>query len=55
MRAEGGGISNYTEDPADVSKALTPILDEAAKHVPAKQRSATPVWLGATAGMRLLK
>ena len=53
-RAQGGGISNYTDDPSLAGKSVEPLLKSAEKHVPTDKHDVTPVFLGATAGMRLL-
>ena len=53
-RASGGGISSYADDPELAGKSLETILSSAEKHVPKDMHDATPVFLGATAGMRLL-
>ncbi|XP_074145184.1 ectonucleoside triphosphate diphosphohydrolase 2 [Sminthopsis crassicaudata] len=50
----GGGISSYAENPSGAGESLKDCLDQALKDVPKKRRSATPLYLGATAGMRLL-
>ena len=54
-RAQGGGISSYADDPQQVSKSLEPLVESAEDRVPTQQQGATPIFLGATAGMRLLK
>ncbi|XP_053328487.1 ectonucleoside triphosphate diphosphohydrolase 2 [Spea bombifrons] len=51
---EGPGISSYYQDPPEAGKSLEPCLKQAVKDVPASRHSMTPVYLGATAGMRLL-
>ena len=51
----GGGISNYTEHPEGAGASLVTCLKEARDIVPVTSRSTTPIWLGATAGMRLLR
>ncbi|XP_018584302.2 ectonucleoside triphosphate diphosphohydrolase 8 isoform X1 [Scleropages formosus] len=51
---DGPGISSYGPDPPGAGRSLTPCLDVAGDAVPPGQRGATPVYLGATAGMRLL-
>lgn len=50
----GGGISEY-EDVKDAGASLQKPLEEAKKQIPHSQYSKTSVYLGATAGMRLLK
>ncbi|KFO76035.1 Ectonucleoside triphosphate diphosphohydrolase 8, partial [Cuculus canorus] len=51
----GPGISSYAGDPAGAGASLKPCLDKAMKIIPAKQQRETPTYLGATAGMRLLR
>ncbi|NXB79584.1 ENTP8 diphosphohydrolase, partial [Donacobius atricapilla] len=51
----GPGISSYADDPAGAGASLKPCLDKAMKIVPAEQQRDTPTYLGATAGMRLLR
>ena len=51
----GGGISEYTDDPTKAGESLEPCLDVAHDAVPPGLRAETPVYLGATAGMRLLE
>lgn len=51
----GPGISSYADDPAGAGDSLKPCLDRAMKIVPAEQQRETPTYLGATAGMRLLR
>ncbi|NXQ81122.1 ENTP8 diphosphohydrolase, partial [Nyctibius grandis] len=51
----GPGISSYADDPAGAGASLKPCLDKAMKIVPAEQQRETPTYLGATAGMRLLR
>lgn len=48
------GIANYTEDPLQAGKSLEPSLQGAEESIPKKHLKDTPVYLGATAGMRLL-
>ncbi|KAL0978152.1 hypothetical protein UPYG_G00166790 [Umbra pygmaea] len=52
---KGGGISSYAQDPAAAGLSLKECLDSAMATIPANQHRATPVYLGATAGMRLLE
>ncbi|NWR95713.1 ENTP8 diphosphohydrolase, partial [Furnarius figulus] len=51
----GPGISSYADDPAGAGASLKACLDKAMKIVPAEQQRDTPTYLGATAGMRLLR
>ncbi|NWI65350.1 ENTP8 diphosphohydrolase, partial [Todus mexicanus] len=51
----GPGISSYADNPAEAGASLKPCLDKAMKILPAEQQRETPVYLGATAGMRLLR
>ncbi|NXT26292.1 ENTP8 diphosphohydrolase, partial [Syrrhaptes paradoxus] len=51
----GPGISSYADDPAGAGASLKPCLDKAMTIVPAQQQWETPTYLGATAGMRLLR
>ncbi|KAM6244035.1 ectonucleoside triphosphate diphosphohydrolase 8-like [Porphyrio hochstetteri] len=51
----GPGISSYADDPAGAGASLKPCLDQAMKIIPAEQQWQTPTYLGATAGMRLLR
>lgn len=51
----GDGISSYAKNPSGAGDSLKECLDAAMSTVPARQYSNTPVYLGATAGMRLLK
>lgn len=51
----GPGISSYVATPSDVKGPLTKCLEEAKRTVPPERRNKTPVFLGATAGMRMLK
>ncbi|RMB93564.1 hypothetical protein DUI87_30263 [Hirundo rustica rustica] len=51
----GPGISSYADNPAGAGASLKPCLDKAMKIVPAEQQRDTPTYLGATAGMRLLR
>ncbi|NXS59620.1 ENTP8 diphosphohydrolase, partial [Brachypteracias leptosomus] len=52
---DGPGISSYADDPAGAGASLKPCLDKAMKIIPAEQQRETPAYLGATAGMRLLR
>ncbi|MGH0172707.1 UNVERIFIED_CONTAM: hypothetical protein FKN15_001954 [Acipenser sinensis] len=52
---KGPGISSYAMDPEGAGKSLQDCMDEAKRIVPERRHEETPVSLGATAGMRLLK
>ncbi|XP_014805210.1 PREDICTED: ectonucleoside triphosphate diphosphohydrolase 8-like isoform X1 [Calidris pugnax] len=52
---QGQGISSYTNDPPKAGDSLRECLDKALKVVPAAKQRDVPVYLGATAGMRLLR
>ncbi|CAH8562909.1 unnamed protein product [Heterobilharzia americana] len=47
------GISNYINDPTEAYTALKPKLDKLTSSLSSKQKQHTPVYLAATAGMRL--
>lgn len=51
----GSGISSYADNATKAGDSLKPCLDKAMKIIPAEQQRDTPVYLGATAGMRLLR
>ncbi|XP_062988533.1 ectonucleoside triphosphate diphosphohydrolase 1 [Elgaria multicarinata webbii] len=51
---DGPGISGYTSDVKKAGASLKPCMDKAKEIVPHGKHSETPVYLGATAGMRLL-
>eukprot|EP00879_Flechtneria_rotunda_P023791 GHRR01025190.1.p1 GENE.GHRR01025190.1~~GHRR01025190.1.p1 ORF type:complete len:554 (+),score=179.00 GHRR01025190.1:215-1876(+) len=48
------GLSSYANNAAGAGMSLQPLLQFAQHHVPAGQRISTPIYLMATAGMRLL-
>ncbi|KAI9795560.1 MAG: Golgi apyrase [Piccolia ochrophora] len=48
------GISTFGEDPGLVGPYLTPLFEHAYKHIPKDAVADTPIFLLATAGMRLL-
>ena len=48
------GISSFVLNPSAASESLSPLLDYAAQQVPAEKRPETPLYIMATAGMRLL-
>uniref|UniRef100_A0A3P9IVQ7 Ectonucleoside triphosphate diphosphohydrolase 1 n=1 Tax=Oryzias latipes TaxID=8090 RepID=A0A3P9IVQ7_ORYLA len=51
----GKGISSYTATPYKAGESLISCLKEAKENIPQKMHPETPLYLGATAGMRLLK
>ncbi|XP_069603733.1 ectonucleoside triphosphate diphosphohydrolase 2 isoform X3 [Ranitomeya imitator] len=50
----GPGISSYWQNPPDAGKSLDTCLQKAVNDIPSNRHSITPLYLGATAGMRLL-
>uniref|UniRef100_A0A8C9JR14 Ectonucleoside triphosphate diphosphohydrolase 8 n=1 Tax=Panthera tigris altaica TaxID=74533 RepID=A0A8C9JR14_PANTA len=53
-QAKGPGISSYASNPAQAGESLQGCLEEALALIPEAQQRKTPMFLGATAGMRLL-
>uniref|UniRef100_U3IV15 Ectonucleoside triphosphate diphosphohydrolase 1 n=1 Tax=Anas platyrhynchos platyrhynchos TaxID=8840 RepID=U3IV15_ANAPP len=53
-KVEGPGISGYSHDTENAGHSLVQCLRQAQGVIPSKQHQETPVYLGATAGMRLL-
>uniref|UniRef100_A0A7N5J889 Ectonucleoside triphosphate diphosphohydrolase 8 n=1 Tax=Ailuropoda melanoleuca TaxID=9646 RepID=A0A7N5J889_AILME len=53
-QAKGPGISSYASNPAQAGESLKGCLEEALMLVPKARHQETPMFLGATAGMRLL-
>ncbi|XP_034458500.1 ectonucleoside triphosphate diphosphohydrolase 2 [Hippoglossus hippoglossus] len=51
---KGGGISSYAGQQGAAGQSLEVCLDQAVKDIPKERHRLTPVYLGATAGMRLL-
>ncbi|XP_018088021.2 ectonucleoside triphosphate diphosphohydrolase 2 isoform X1 [Xenopus laevis] len=51
---QGPGISSYWQDPPKAGKSLEECLNQAVRDIPAERHVMTPIYLGATAGMRLL-
>uniref|UniRef100_A0A3Q3Q5J0 Ectonucleoside triphosphate diphosphohydrolase 2b n=1 Tax=Monopterus albus TaxID=43700 RepID=A0A3Q3Q5J0_MONAL len=51
---DGGGISSYAGQQGVAGQSLEACLDQAVKDIPKERHQLTPVYLGATAGMRLL-
>ena len=54
-RKEKPGLASFAGHPEDIEAYLQPLLDAAQKAIPADQHHATPIFLFATAGMRLLR
>ncbi|XP_040053701.2 ectonucleoside triphosphate diphosphohydrolase 2 [Gasterosteus aculeatus] len=52
--ANGSGISSYAGRQGAAGRSLEACLDRAVKNIPKERHHLTPVYLGATAGMRLL-
>lgn len=51
----GPGISSYSLNPLAAGTSLEHCLNQALRDVPKEKHADTPLYLGATAGMRLLK
>ncbi|KAM8744333.1 ectonucleoside triphosphate diphosphohydrolase 2 [Acanthopagrus schlegelii] len=51
---KGGGISSYAGQPGSAGQSLEACLNQAVKDIPKERHRSTLVYLGATAGMRLL-
>ncbi|XP_029920740.1 ectonucleoside triphosphate diphosphohydrolase 2-like [Myripristis murdjan] len=51
---KGGGISSYAGQKGAAEQSLEACLEQAVKDIPKARHHLTPVYLGATAGMRLL-
>ncbi|XP_015144106.1 ectonucleoside triphosphate diphosphohydrolase 1 isoform X4 [Gallus gallus] len=54
-KVEGPGISGYSQTTEKAGPSLVQCLRQAEGVIPLKQHQETPVYLGATAGMRLLR
>ncbi|XP_072523971.1 ectonucleoside triphosphate diphosphohydrolase 1 isoform X2 [Salminus brasiliensis] len=52
---KGKGISSYSDDPKKAGDSLKDCMDEAKRKIPTHRHHETPLYLGATAGMRLLE
>ena len=48
------GLSSYADNAKEGARSLIPLLDAAVKVIPESKHSVTPVFVGATAGLRLL-
>ncbi|NWS96336.1 ENTP1 diphosphohydrolase, partial [Mionectes macconnelli] len=54
-KVEGPGISGYSHATENAGPSLAQCLQQAKEVIPSMQHKETPVYLGATAGMRLLR
>nr|XP_054292016.1 ectonucleoside triphosphate diphosphohydrolase 1 isoform X3 [Pongo pygmaeus]XP_054378657.1 ectonucleoside triphosphate diphosphohydrolase 1 isoform X4 [Pongo abelii] len=54
-RVKGPGISKYVQKVNEIGIYLTDCMERAREVIPRSQHQETPVYLGATAGMRLLR
>ncbi|XP_070408662.1 ectonucleoside triphosphate diphosphohydrolase 2 isoform X3 [Nothobranchius furzeri] len=52
---KGGGISSYVGQKGAAGRSLEACLDQAVRDIPKERHLNTPVYLGATAGMRILQ
>ncbi|XP_051832872.1 ectonucleoside triphosphate diphosphohydrolase 8 [Antechinus flavipes] len=52
---EGPGISHYVNDPVKAGESLRACMEKALTLIPEDRHQETPTFLGATAGMRLLR
>ncbi|NWU31397.1 ENTP8 diphosphohydrolase, partial [Dyaphorophyia castanea] len=52
---QGQGISSYASNPREAGDSLRECLEKALQAVPAEKQRDAPAYLGATAGMRLLR
>ncbi|KAM9323750.1 ectonucleoside triphosphate diphosphohydrolase 1 [Gastrophryne carolinensis] len=54
-KVDGNGISGYYENPVKAGLSLHKCMNKAQNVIPENKHKETPVYLGATAGMRLLR
>uniref|UniRef100_A0A8C5PNL6 Ectonucleoside triphosphate diphosphohydrolase 1 n=1 Tax=Leptobrachium leishanense TaxID=445787 RepID=A0A8C5PNL6_9ANUR len=54
-KVEGNGISHYFQEPVKAGLSIDACVTRAQQVIPANQHKETPIYLGATAGMRLLR
>ena len=55
MLYSGGGISDYADNPSEAGPSLVACLNQAEKKLDKDDHEKTPEYLGATAGMRMVK
>ncbi|GAB1602804.1 ectonucleoside triphosphate diphosphohydrolase 1-like [Argonauta hians] len=55
FKTKAKGIHHYSADPTEAGQTMMPYLDYARDHIPDDRIASTPIYLGATAGMRLLR
>lgn len=53
-KVQGPGISSYASNPKKAGESLQACMKDAERFVPSERHEETPLYLGATAGMRLL-
>ncbi|XP_051879485.1 ectonucleoside triphosphate diphosphohydrolase 3 [Pristis pectinata] len=53
--SEGSAISDFDNEPAEAVHSIEQCLNRTIEVIPAEKHNATPLFLGATAGMRLLR
>uniref|UniRef100_A0A8C9Q6T5 Ectonucleoside triphosphate diphosphohydrolase 1 n=1 Tax=Spermophilus dauricus TaxID=99837 RepID=A0A8C9Q6T5_SPEDA len=54
-KVSGAGIAAYYRRPNDITTRLTQCMEKARKMIPMSKHQETPVYMGASAGMRLLR
>ncbi|XP_063291239.1 ectonucleoside triphosphate diphosphohydrolase 1 isoform X1 [Pelobates fuscus] len=54
-KVEGNGISSYYKEPGKAGPSLEACVNRAQQVIPENKHKETPIYLGATAGMRLLR
>nr|XP_028606779.1 ectonucleoside triphosphate diphosphohydrolase 3 isoform X2 [Podarcis muralis]XP_028606780.1 ectonucleoside triphosphate diphosphohydrolase 3 isoform X2 [Podarcis muralis]XP_028606781.1 ectonucleoside triphosphate diphosphohydrolase 3 isoform X2 [Podarcis muralis]XP_028606782.1 ectonucleoside triphosphate diphosphohydrolase 3 isoform X2 [Podarcis muralis] len=52
---KGPGISSYASNPQEIAKPINDCMNKVKEKIPLHLHTTTPVYLGATAGMRLLR